>query len=211
MLSGIGVFSPCYNEEGNLGNVVKALAPELAKVAERFEIVIVNDGSRDRIGEIADALAVASAYVKVIHHSTNLGYGAAVSSGLWACTEPCIVLCEGDGQFQAADIGRLTAKTPTYGVVIGRYARRADSFIRRINGKSWRLLIRPLLGVRVSDIDYGLKLFNGQLLEGLRLQATGAMISAELMAKLGRRGARICEVEVSHFFRVAGMQSWGSL
>ena len=54
MLSGIGVFSPCYNEEGNLGNVVKALAPELAKVAERFEIVIVNDGSRDRIGEIAD-------------------------------------------------------------------------------------------------------------------------------------------------------------
>ena len=84
------------------------------------------------------------------------------------------MLCEGDGQFQAADIGRLTAKTPTYGVVIGRYARRADSFIRRINGKSWRLLIRPLLGVRVSDIDYGLKLFNGQLLEGLRLQATGS-------------------------------------
>ena len=207
MLSGISVFLPCYNEEGNVERVVTALAPELSKISERFEIVVVDDGSSDRTGEIADALAAASPYVKVIHHSKNQGYGAAVFSGLCACTQPWIVLCDGDGQFEAADIGRLTAKTPTHDVVIGRRARRADPFIRRLNGRAWTLLMRLLLGIPVSDVDCGLKLFSRQLVDGLRLQATGAMISAELMAQLVRRGARICEVEVSHLPRVTGEQS----
>jgi glycosyltransferase involved in cell wall biosynthesis len=207
MLSGISVFVPCYDEEGNLEYVVAALKRELSKLAERFEIVVVDDGSRDRTGDIADALAAASAQVKVVHHTKNRGYGAAVSSGLRACTQEWIVLCDGDGQFEASDIGKLTAKTPTYNVVIGRRARRADPFMRRLNGRAWTLLMRLLLGVPVRDIDCGLKLFSRQLVEGLRLEATGAMISAELMAQLVRRGAKICEVEVSHLPRATGEQS----
>ncbi|MGA2412367.1 MAG: glycosyltransferase family 2 protein [Candidatus Binataceae bacterium] len=206
-LSGISVFLPCYNEEGNVERVVSALAPELAKLAERFEIVVVDDGSADRTGEIADALALAHSYVKVVHHPQNQGYGAAVTSGIRACTEPWVVLCDGDGQFEASDIAKLTAKIPAYDVVIGRRVQRADPLMRRIKGKAWTLLMRLLLRLPVSDMDCGLKLFKREVIEKVKLEARGAMISAEIMAQVVRGGANICEVEVNHLPRLAGEQT----
>jgi cellulose synthase/poly-beta-1,6-N-acetylglucosamine synthase-like glycosyltransferase len=210
-LSGVSVFLPCHNEEGNIERVTAGLDAELPRLAERYEILVVNDGSRDRTGEIADRLAAANPHLKVVHHPINRGYGAAVSSGIRACTQPWIVLCDGDGQFAASDIARLVAKVPDYDVVVGHRARRADPLMRRINGKAWTVLMRLLLGICISDIDCGLKLFRRDLLEGIDMQAKGAMISAELMAQLAGRGARICEVDVSHLPRLTGEQSGASL
>ena len=210
-LSGISVFLPCHNEEGNIERVAVGLEAELPGLAERYEIVIVDDGSRDRTGEIADRLAAANPHLKVVHHPVNRGYGGAVISGIRACTQPWVVLCDGDGQFAAADIGRLAAKVPEYDVVVGHRAHRADPLMRRINGKAWTVLMRLLLGIRISDIDCGLKLFRRDLLDGIDMQAKGAMISAELMAQLAGRGAKVCEVDVSHLPRVTGEQSGASL
>jgi len=210
-LSGVSVFLPCHNEEGNIERVVAALEAELPKVAERHEIVVVDDGSRDRTGKIADRLAAANPRLKVVHHPVNRGYGAAVISGIRACAQPWLVLCDGDGQFEASDIARLAAKVPEYDVAVGRRTHRADPLMRRINGKAWTVLMRLLLGIRVGDIDCGLKLFRRDLLEGIDLQARGAMISAELMAQLAGRGAKICEVDVRHLPRVTGEQSGASL
>jgi Glycosyl transferase family 2 len=210
-LSGVSVFLPCHNEEGNIERVAAGLEAELPRLAERYEIVIVDDGSRDLTGEIADRLAAANPHLKVVHHPVNRGYGAAVSSGIRACTQPWVVLCDGDGQFAAADIARLAAKVPGYDVVVGHRAHRADPLMRRINGKAWTVLMRLLLGIHVRDIDCGLKLFRRDLLEGIDMQAKGAMISAELMAQLAGRGAKICEVDVGHLPRLAGEQSGASL
>jgi glycosyltransferase involved in cell wall biosynthesis len=210
-LPGVSVFLPCHNEEGNIERVTAALEAELPKIAERHEIVVVDDGSRDHTGEIADRLNAANPRIKVVHHPVNRGYGAAVISGIRASNEPWLVLCDGDGQFDASDIGRLAAKVPAYDVVVGRRRHRADPLMRRINGKAWTVLMRLLLGIRVNDIDCGLKLFRHDLLEGIDLQARGAMISAELMAQLAGRGAKICEVDVRHLPRVTGEQSGASL
>jgi glycosyltransferase involved in cell wall biosynthesis len=210
-LPGVSVFLPCHNEEGNIERVAAALETELPRIAERHEIVVVDDGSRDRTGEIADRLAAANPRLKVVHHPVNRGYGVAVISGIRACTQPWVVLCDGDGQFEASDIARLAAKVPEYDVVVGHRTHRADPLMRRINGKAWTVLMRLLLGIRISDVDCGLKLFRRDLLEGIDLQAKGAMISAELMAQLVGRGARICEVDVRHLPRVAGEQSGASL
>jgi glycosyltransferase involved in cell wall biosynthesis len=210
-LSGVSVFLPCHNEEGNIERVAAGLEAELPRLAERYEIVVVDDGSRDRTGEIADRLAAANPHLKVVHHPVNRGYGGAVISGIRACTQPWVVLCDGDGQFAAADIGRLAAKVPEYDVVVGHRAHRADPLMRRINGKAWTVLMRLLLGIRISDIDCGLKLFRRDLLDGIYMQAKGAMISAELMAQLAGRGAKVCEVDVSHLPRVTGEQSGASL
>ena len=147
----------------------------------------------------------------MVHHPVNRGYGAAVISGIRACTQPWVVLCDGDGQFEASDIARLAAKVPEYDVVVGRRTHRADPLMRRVNGKAWTVLMRLLLGIRIGDIDCGLKLFRRDLLEGIDLQAKGAMISAELMAQMAGRGAKICEVDVRHLPRVAGEQSGASL
>lgn len=209
-LSGLSVFLPAHNEEGNIDRVVGGFRDELPKVADNFEIIVVDDGSRDGTGEKADRLAAADPHVKVVHHQTNRGYGGAVISGLRAASLPYVLLCDGDGQFDPADVELLAARIPDFDVVVGRRAHRADSLIRRINGKAWTTLIRVLFGFNISDIDCGFKLFRRDFVQDMELHAHGAMITTELLARLAGRGARMCEVDVKHLPRLSGEQSGNS-
>lgn len=209
-LPGLTVFLPSHNEEGNVERVVKGFLAELPRVAEKFEVVVVDDGSRDLTGEIADRLAAEDRRVVVIHHEKNLGYGGAVNSGLRSGTQPYLLLADGDGQFDPAEMSKLTSRIGDYDVVIGRRARRADNLMRRINGKAWTTLSRLLFGLRISDMDCGFKLFRRAAVEGIRLRSNSAMITTELMARLAGRNARICEVDVTHLPRMAGEQTGNS-
>lgn len=210
-LSGLSVFLPSHNEEANVERVVRAYLAELPNVAGDYEIIVVNDGSRDRTGEVAARLAAENPRVKVVNHEVNCGYGGAVISGIRASSMPYVMLSDGDGQFDPRDVEKLAAFMPEYDVVVGRRVRRADHLMRRINGKAWTLLVRVVLGVTISDIDCGFKMFKRELLEGMELRAHGAMISTELMARLQGRGARIKEVDVQHLPRTAGEQSGANL
>ncbi len=185
-LPGLSVFLPAHNEEGNIARVVTDFLRELPNLADVYEIIVVNDGSRDQTGAIADRLAAENPRVKVVHHEVNRGYG---------------------GAFDPADVQRLAARTPEYDVVVGHRTHRADALIRRINGKAWTILVRLMFGLRISDMDCGFKLFRRALLENMELHARGAMITTELMARLAGRKARICEVDVKHLPRLAGEQS----
>jgi glycosyltransferase involved in cell wall biosynthesis len=209
-LSGLTVFLPAHNEEGNIERVVNGFVQELPSIADSYEIVIVNDGSSDRTGEIAERLSASFPCVKVIHHPINRGYGAAVISGIRAAAEPYVLLCDGDGQFDPKDVRLLAARIHNHDVVVGRRKQRADHFIRRLNGKSWTLLMRLLFRIQISDIDCGFKLFRRQPLDGIELHAAGAMVTTELVARLANRGARICEVDVKHLPRLTGEQSGNS-
>jgi glycosyltransferase involved in cell wall biosynthesis len=206
-LPGLSVFLPSHNEEGNVERVVGAYLAELPRVTDDYEVIVVDDGSRDRTGAIADHLASAHNQVKVVHHPVNRGYGGAVISGIRAASKPYVLLCDGDGQFDPADIERMTPFVPEYDVVAGRRAHRADPLIRRINGKAWTELVRILLGITISDIDCGFKLFKREKLDGMDLRAHGAMISTELMARLAGRGAKVKEIDVRHLPRLTGEQS----
>ncbi len=210
-LPGISVFLPSHNEEGNVERVVKAYLAELPRVSDNYEVIVVDDGSSDRTGEIADRLAAEDSHIKVVHHHVNRGYGGAVTSGIKAATQPYVLLSDGDGQFDPADLERLTPLVPQYDVVVGRRTRRADPLMRRINGKAWTMLVRGVLGITISDIDCGFKLFKREMLEGMDLRANGAMISTELMARVQGRGAKVAEVDVRHLPRVAGEQSGANL
>ncbi|HUY28219.1 MAG TPA: glycosyltransferase family 2 protein [Candidatus Binataceae bacterium] len=210
-LPGLSVFLPSHNEEANVERVVRGYLAELPKVAADYEVIVVNDGSRDRTGEIAARLAAADPHVKAVNHSVNRGYGGAVVSGIRAAAMPYVMLSDGDGQFDPADIAKLAAFMPEYDVVAGYRAHRADHLIRRLNGKAWTILVRAVLGVTIGDIDCGFKMFKREFLDGMELRAHGAMISTELMARLMGRGARIKEVEVRHLPRVAGEQSGANL
>ncbi|HZP45393.1 MAG TPA: glycosyltransferase family 2 protein [Candidatus Binataceae bacterium] len=210
-LSGLSVFLPAHNEEGNIERVVKGYLAELPRVADAYEVIVVDDGSRDRTGAIADQLAAADDRVRVVHHEVNRGYGGAVISGIRAATLPWVLLSDGDGQFDPADVALLAARTPEYDVVVGRRAHRADPFVRKLNGKAWTMLVRMMFGLRISDMDCGFKLFRRELLQDLDLHAHGAMITTELMARLAGRGAKITEVDVKHLPRLAGEQSGADL
>jgi glycosyltransferase involved in cell wall biosynthesis len=210
-LPGLSVFLPCHNEAANLERVVRGFFEQLPRFADRFEVIIVDDGSGDATGEIADRLAASDSRVKVVHHPLNRGYGGAVISGVRAATLPFVLLADGDGQFDPSDIGRLAVLAATHDLVVGRRTLRADNLVRRLNGRAWTTLVRLLFGLKIHDVDCGFKLFRRVLLDGLVLRANGAMISTELMARLAARGARICEVEVKHLPRLAGEQSGANL
>jgi glycosyltransferase involved in cell wall biosynthesis len=210
-LPGLSVLLPSHNEEGNTERVVKAFCTALPNFADDYEVIVVNDGSRDRTGAIADQLAAGNPHIKAVHHQVNRGYGGAVISGIRAATMPWVLLCDGDGQFDPNDVKLLAARTPEYDVVVGRRAHRADPFVRRMNGKAWTILVRMMFGLSISDMDCGFKLFRRDLVQDLELHAHGAMITTELMARLAGRKARICEVDVQHLPRVAGEQSGANL
>lgn len=210
LLPGISVFLPAHNEEGNIGRVVGSFLNVLPGLAERYEVIVVDDGSSDQTAAIAQQLAEKDSRVRVVRHERNRGYGAAVISGLCAAREPFVVLCDGDGQFDARDLALFTARAGDFDVIMGRRTRRADPLMRRINGRAWTMFMRLLFGLKVSDIDCGFKLFRRSLLEEIELKAQGAMISTELVARLAARRARFCEADVRHLPRVTGEQSGAS-
>ena len=204
----LSYFFPAHNEEANLrGLVLEALAT-LPKLADTFEIVVVDDGSRDATPSIADSLAEAHpGLVRAVHHPTNRGYGAALRSGFGAARHDLVAFTDGDRQFRVADLGRLTARlaqADAPDVVAGYRIRRADPFVRTVYARLYRLANRVFFGLRVRDVDCACKLFRRASLDGLRVESGGAFFSAELLIKLRASGRRVAEVGVPHYERTAG-------
>ena len=204
----LSYFFPAHNEEANLAGLVEEALATLAGLAVTFEIIVVNDGSRDSTAAIADELAAAHPdVVRAVHHPTNLGYGSALRSGLGAARYELVAFTDGDRQFHVADLGRLTerlAAADAPDVVVGFRIKRADPLIRTIYARVYRLANRLLFGLRVTDVDCACKLFRRDALDGLRVESGGAFFSAELLIKLRAAGRSVAEVGVAHYPRTAG-------
>jgi glycosyltransferase involved in cell wall biosynthesis len=202
----LSYFFPAHNEEANLRGLVEEALVTLPELAEAFEIVIVDDGSRDATPQIADELAGADPRVRAVHHPRNLGYGAALRTGFGAARHDLIAFTDGDRQFRVADIGRLTARFAQGGadVVVGYRIKRADPLVRTLYAKAYRLANRILFGLRVTDVDCACKLFRRDALRGINVESGGAFFSAELLIKLRAQGRSVVEVGVPHYPRTAG-------
>jgi glycosyltransferase involved in cell wall biosynthesis len=204
----LSYFFPAHNEEANVRELVAEALETLPSLAEAFEIIVVNDGSRDATGAIADELAAANPdVVRAVHHPTNLGYGAALLSGFRASRHELVAFTDGDRQFRVADIGRLTAtlgEADHPDVVVGYRIKRADPIIRTIYARLYRFANRVWFGLKVRDVDCACKLFRRDALAGIAVESGGAFFSAELLIKLGAAGRTIAEVGVPHHPRTAG-------
>jgi glycosyltransferase involved in cell wall biosynthesis len=204
----LSFFFPAHNEEANLEALVDEALATLPALAIRFEIIAVDDGSRDRTAAIADDLARRHADVfRVVHHPTNLGYGAALRSGFRAAQYELIAFIDGDRQFRVIDVGRLAeriAAPDAPDVVVGYRLERADPLIRRWYARIYRLANRIFFGVRVKDIDCACKLFKRESLSPIMVASGGAFFTAELLIKLRFEGRRIAEVGIPHYPRTAG-------
>jgi glycosyltransferase involved in cell wall biosynthesis len=203
-LPGISAFFPAYNEEANVTGMVERLAAVLPRVAQDWEIIVVNDGSADRTGEVADRLAAADPHVRVVHHPSNRGYGGALKSGFAASRKAYVFFTDGDGQFDVAEIDRLVAHVPGYDVVVGYRLDRAEGGLRKLNAGAWNWLVHRLFNIPARDVDCAFKLFDRRVLEVVHPEAEGAMISTEMLARTVRAGFRITEVGVHHYPRQHG-------
>jgi glycosyltransferase involved in cell wall biosynthesis len=211
-LAELSYFFPAHDEEANLRGLVAEALDALPALADRFEIVIVDDGSRDATPAIADQLAGEHPEVRAVHHPTNLGYGAALRSGFAAAGYDVLGFTDGDRQFRVADLGRLIdvltgdsgdPRRPAE-VVVGYRIRRADPLLRTVYARLYRLANRIWFGLRVRDVDCACKVFRRSALRGLAVESGGAFFSAELLIKLQASGHAIAEVGVPHYPRVAG-------
>ncbi|HET9435823.1 MAG TPA: glycosyltransferase family 2 protein [Candidatus Limnocylindrales bacterium] len=204
----LSYFFPAHNEEANVRGLVEEALETLPRLADAFEIIVVDDGSRDATGAIADELAAAHPdVVRAIHHPTNRGYGAALLSGFRAARHELVAFTDGDRQFRVEDVGRLTERLAAPDgpdVVAGYRIRRADPPIRTLYARAYRLANRIFFGLRVRDVDCACKLFRREALEGLAVESGGAFFSAELLIKLEAAGRTVVEVGVPHHPRTAG-------
>lgn len=209
-VAALSFFFPAHNEAENIEALVAEALVVLPSLADDFEIIAVDDGSRDATPQIADRLAAENPRVRVVHHPLNKGYGAALRSGFGAARFELVCFLDGDRQFHVEDLGRLLdrlAQADRPDVVVGYRLERADPFIRLAYARSYRLALRMLFGLRVRDPDCACKLFRRAALEGISLESGGAFLSAELLIKLVQRGRRLAETGVPHFPRMAGSAS----
>ncbi|HWV23680.1 MAG TPA: glycosyltransferase family 2 protein [Thermomicrobiales bacterium] len=206
----LSLVLPAHNEEDNIEIVIRQALDVLPKHTDTFEIIPVNDGSSDATGRILDYLAGEDDRIRPVHHPVNRGYGGALKSGFTASRYDYVMFMDADRQFDIADIQRLAPFIPTHDIVAGFRMERSDPIHRRIFAEIFNLTVRVLFGVHLRDLDCAFKVFHGEQIRSLTLTTSGALINAEMQAKLRRQGATLQQVGVPHYPRVAGSATGGS-
>jgi glycosyltransferase involved in cell wall biosynthesis len=197
---------PAFNEEQNIGPLLDEALSTLGRFAPTFEVIVVDDGSSDRTGDIVREYGERHPEVRLVAHPTNLGYGHAVRSGLSSVQGDAAVFIDGDRQFRIADAEALLAKLNGAQVVIGRRIKRADPWHRLLIAKVYHRVLHASFGVLVHDVDCGFKLFHREVLDKIvpQLESRSAFISPELVIRAKIAGFTVGEADVPHYARVAG-------
>jgi glycosyltransferase involved in cell wall biosynthesis len=197
-------FFPAYNEEGNLAPLVEKALEVLPGFVSDFDIVIVDDGSRDGTEAEARALELKHPQVRYVRHPQNRGYGEALRSGFKACQGEVAFYTDGDNQF---DLEELRVAWPVLAgadVVAGYRIKRADPWHRLFIAWTYNHVIRVLFSLRVHDVDCAFKLVRKEVVEAVEPMSGGAFFSAEFLLRAHHQGFRVVEVGVHHYPRTVG-------
>lgn len=203
MLS-ISAVLPAFNEEEVIAASVAAMVRTLETLGADYEVIVVNDGSRDKTAEIVTRLGQENPRVRLVSHEQNQGYGAALWTGFTSATKDLVFLTDGDKQFDVDELADLLPMMDGADMAIGYRKPRADPFIRRLNGWGWNTIVTLLFGYTARDIDCAFKLFRRSILDRVEVYARGATFSAEFLVKARRLGYVLRERPVSHYPRPAG-------
>lgn len=202
----ISIVIPAYNERETIVSVVQEACAVLSSLTPSYQVLVVDDGSTDGTGDLADALMRADpAHVCVLHHATNRGFAGAIKTCYANATQDWVFLAPADKQVDLSEIKNFVALTDNMDIVVGYRKHRADGLRREANSLVFHLLCRVLFGIRLKQISTS-KLYRRSLLQSIPLQAapSSAMIEPEVIFQAMQRGARITEVGMNHYPRAAG-------
>ena len=207
----VSVFFPVYNDEHTVERVTRKALDVLSQIASEYEVLIVDDGTPCRAGEIADALARENPRVRVIHHQKNLGYGAAVRTGLANVRYEWVCFTDGDDEYDIYDLQKLIRLKDYYDLIVTfRYTKMYSGF-RVFISWAYNLSLRFLFKTRYRDISTGLRLIRRELIDELQLEANSPFIGAEITIKTMLKGFRVGEVGIQTFPREFGRGSTTSI
>jgi len=205
----ISCVFPAYNEVGNIKKTVINSINVLKELSKDFEIIVVNDGSKDGTGEVIKNLASKNGRIIAVQHEKNLGYGAALLSGFGQAKKELIFFSDSDLQFDLSEISLLLSWVDRYDLVLGYRKKRRDNFIRRVNAWGWTTLIRLIFGTKFRDINCAFKIIKSEVIENIlkSMGSRGAMINSELLIKATKLGYSFKEIPITHYPRLEGKQT----
>ncbi len=209
----ISLVLPAYNEADNIEPLVAEATQALQAVTDDFEIIVVDDGSRDHTADVTRRVMAGNPHVRLVQHPVNQGFGAAVFSGFTAATRDWIFYTDADRQFVLGELARFVPLMDRADLIAGYRAPRRDPFLRVLYGKGWSLLCTLLFGYTVRDVDCGFKLFRREIIQQLapQIASRGATFSIEWLVRAKRAGYRFAELPVTHRPRVAGKQTGANI
>ena len=200
----LSVVLPTHNEEGVIATTVRSMVETLASWVPDFEVIVVNDGSKDNTQAIVEAIAQSDPHVRLLNHSINRGYGAALVTGFEAVTRDLAFFTDSDGQFDPHDLAPFFQLIEEHDAVLGYRLDRQDTWMRKLNAWGWKLLVTSIFGIRVRDVDCAFKLFHAEFFRTNQLETRGAMINAEILYRLKRSGGTYTQLGVRHLPRTSG-------
>lgn len=210
-MTSLTVSMPAFNEEPNIGPMVDMVISKVAPLVDELEIIIVDDGSKDGTAAAVEAIAAKDDRVRLIRHSVNMGYGAAVKDSIWAASKELILTTDSDLQFDLAEVARFLPRLLNADMVAGYRRSRSDPWYRRLFGNGWSWLVNLIFGYTARDVDCAFKLFKRKIIDTIKVESGGAMFSAEFLVRTKQAGFIIVEEPVSHYPRRAGSQTGARL
>lgn len=211
-LSSLSIFFPAFNEEVNIKIVVQQTLDLAPKVSQKFEILVIDDGSVDNTAAVVKDMAKQHKQIRLIQHKVNMGYGNALKTGFYNSKYDFITYMDADNQFDFSQLNKLLARINEADLVVGYRIKRADNFVRRLNGRMWNIMVALLLNLPIKDIDCGFKLIKKEVIDNIsELESTGATISAELLVKAQKKSFKIVQVGLIHKERRYGSPTGGNV
>jgi glycosyltransferase involved in cell wall biosynthesis len=202
---GLTVFFPAYNDSGTIASMVVAAVLAAGRLTPDFEVIVINDGSRDSSPLILDELARVYSQVRIVHHERNRGYGGALRSGFAHASKEWIFYTDGDAQYDPWEMSELwSRRAPGVDMVNGYKISRSDPFHRVVIGRVYHHMVKLLFGLKVRDVDCDFRLMRRAIFDRVALTKNSGVICLEMMKKIQDAGFIIAEAPVHHYHRAYG-------
>jgi glycosyltransferase involved in cell wall biosynthesis len=202
---GISVFFPAYNDAGTIASMVVLADRTLRRLTDDYEVIVVNDGSRDHTALVLTELEAVYTRLRILHHPTNLGYGSALRTGLASATKEIIFYTDGDAQYDVREMEHLLPlMTDDIDVVNGYKINRSDPLHRILIGKIYCEIVRFAFGIKIRDVDCDFRLIRRSSYDRVRLYSTSGTICVEMIKCFQDAGLRFAEAPVHHYHRAYG-------
>ncbi len=204
----LSVFFPAYYDEKNIGKVVQKAVEVLEDLKLKdYEVTIIEDGSPDKTGEVADELARQYPKVKVVHHEKNKGYGATLWEGFSTARFEYVFYTDGDNQFDLEELRKFVALLPFSDMVVGYRKKKQYSPYRKLTSFVYNVILRYAFDIDYIDIDCAFKIIKTDLFKKIKVNTKDAFIDAEIMIRAGLLGYTFTELGVKHLPRVDGVST----
>jgi len=214
----LSIFFPMWNEEEYIHRAVRAakeICDDLVEAGEigDYELIVVDDASTDRTGELADDLAAADTHIRVVHHPSNRRLGGSIKSGFAAATGDLVLYTDADLPFEMIELVRAIRVMRTYEAdIVSAYRldRTGEGPRRAVYSWVYNWLIQLSFGTRLRDINFAFKLCRRCVLDHVTLSSEGSFIDAELVIRAQKAGFSIVQIGVDYFPRTRGVSTLSS-